>query len=504
MRAEPERVPIARLSSATLAQLPVEVDTPRYARAAMTERIVHLGIGAFHRAHQADYLDRLMALEGPRWGIHGVSLRSRDVGAQLGPQDGLYTLATLSDADDRLRVVGAVGSVSFAPDDPPGLVSRMAGPDVTLITTTVTEKGYCHRPADGRLDSSHPDIVHDLANPDRPRSAIGLLAAGLARRHGAGVQAPTILCCDNLPSNGRVLRGLVLEFAAQVFPRALGWLESEVGFPCSMVDRIVPATTAADRATAASRLGLNDEGLVKAEPFSQWVIEDCFVSERPRLEQVGVQYVADVAPFELAKLRLLNGAHSTLAYLGQLAGHAHVADAMADPALLALVTRLMDHEVAPTLPRAAGLDPLDYGRRLRERFRNRALAHRTAQIAMDGSQKLPQRLLGTAADRLAAGASIDALALAVAAWMRYVGGEGENGARFVVDDPLAARLAAASDSAEEVAGKVGALLAIREVFPEALAAHPVWRKALIGAYGMLMTHGARGAAAAAATLEARS
>lgn len=495
MNGGPSPEPMPRLSPATLARLPAEVARPTYAFEHLSERIVHLGIGAFHRAHQADYFDRLMALEGPNWGIHGASLRSRAVTDQLQPQAGLYTLATIADDATRRRVIGAIAAVSAATDDPAALVQRMARPNIELITLTITEKGYCHRPADGSLDVDHPDVVHDLAEPARPRGALGLLTGALALRYARGMRAPTVLSSDNLPANGRVLRGLVLAFAAERDPALARWIEANVAFPSSMVDRIVPATTAADRAASSAVLGVRDDGQVKAEPFTQWVIENRFAGARPALDRVGVEFVDDVQPFEFAKLRLLNGAHSALAYLGQLAGHEFVADAIADPALEALVTRLMDVEVAPTLKRAAGLDPRAYAARLRQRFANRALAHRTAQIAIDGSQKLPQRLLGTAADRLAAGQPVDALALSVAAWMRYVGGDGERGVRFTVDDPLADELAERARSAADDAGKVDALLAVRKVFPEALAADPRWRSALTRAYRTLVERGARATAA---------
>jgi fructuronate reductase len=483
---------LPRLSAATLARLPDTVRRPAYDVGAAPIGVVHLGLGAFHRAHQAIYFDDLLARRAGAYGVLGASLRSPAVAAQLVPQDGLYLLRSLADGDASLRLVGAVREACFAADDPTALVRRMARPEVHLFTLTVTEKGYCHRPADGTLDLGHPDIAHDLAHPDAPRSAPGLLVAALALRRAQGAPAPNILCCDNLPANGRVLRGLVLALAARTDPALADWIAAHAAFPCTMVDRIVPATTEPDRAAVAAAVGLRDEGLVKAEPFSQWVVEARFAGAPPPLDAVGATVVDDVAPWELAKLRMLNGAHSAIAYLGVLAGLPTVADAMRVPALRRFIERLLADEVAPTLPAGRGPDPVAYRRALLARFANGALQHRTAQIAMDGSQKLPQRLLGTLRDRLAARAPFDRLALAVAAWMRHLEGTDDQGAPIAVDDPLAARLRAALDGAGAAPeARVAALLAQREVFPEALAADPRVRTALTDAFASLRRHGVR-------------
>ncbi len=483
-----------RLSSSALPALAGHARLPAYDRAQTVAGVVHLGIGAFHRAHQAVYFDDLLARGHHRYAVTGASLRSAEVARQLQPQDGLYAVLTLADTYAEYRVIGAVRDVLVATQDPAALVARLAAPATALVTLTVTEKGYCYRPSDGTLDLAHADIRHDLQHPQSPRSAVGVLAAMLAARFEAGLPAPTVLCCDNLPHNGRLLAGLVRTFAEAQGQAALArWIEDTVRFPCSMVDRIVPATTDPDRAMMARRYGVDDQGLVKAEPFSQWVIEDLAEVTRP-LGEVGALLVGDVAPFETMKLRLLNGAHSTVAYLGYLAGCEYVAEAMTVPGMDALVARLMDREVTPTLRVPADFDLDGYTHALRARFANAALQHRTWQIAMDGSQKLPQRLLDTARERLAADASVETLALAVAAWMRYVGGVDEQGCAIDVRDPLAARLAMlVASQHNEVTATVDALLSVGEVFDPALAQDPRWRAALVLQYERLLRLGARGA-----------
>jgi fructuronate reductase len=488
-----------RLSEATRGSLPREVAQPAYDRAARGIGIVHLGIGAFHRAHQAVYTDDILARHEADWAIHGVSLRNPGVRDQLGPQDGLYTVAERGPEGEALRVIGAVKAVTFAAESPEALIQRLAAPQTRIVSITVTEKGYCHDPASGTLRPEHPDITHDLADPARPRSLPGFLLAGLRARKAAGAKPFTLLSCDNLPHNGRLLRGLILELAALQDPGLAAWIEDEARFPATMVDRIVPATTEADRARAEQRLGLRDEGLVVAEPFSQWVIEDDFAGARPPWEEAGAEMVRDVAPYEEMKLRLLNGSHSLLAYLGYLAGYETVADTMADADFRRLARAFMDREAGPTLRLPAGADLEGYKAALIERFANPGLQHRTWQIAMDGSQKLPQRLLGTLRQRLDDGAPIDVLALAVAAWMRYAGGHDEKGREIDVRDPLAARLGAVYAAGGSPAGIVDGFLGISEVFDAALAADPRLRRALTAALQSLVDRGSR--ATVTATLQ---
>ncbi|HYE44870.1 MAG TPA: mannitol dehydrogenase family protein, partial [Caulobacter sp.] len=441
----------ARLSPAALESLPADVARPAYDRSAAGAGVVHLGIGAFHRAHQAVVFDDLLAAGDPRWMVRAASLRSPDVRDQLAPQDGLYTLVERDGAGERLRVIGAVREVLVAPEDAAALVEALAA--AHLVTLTVTEKGYHLDPASGALREDEPEIVAEAAG-GIPTTAPGFLVAALALRRERGLAPFTALSCDNLPANGRRLEAAVLALAGRRDPALSDWIARHGAFPVSMVDRIVPATTAADIDALQARTRLRDEAMVKAEPFTQWVIEDRFAGERPDFAAAGVQLTVDVAPWEEAKLRLLNGAHSALAYLGALAGHETMDAVIAQPAFAAFAERLWD-EAAATLRPPPGLDLAAYRRALAGRFANPALAHRTRQIAMDGSQKLPQRLLASIAARLGQGQSIDALALAVAGWMRWQAGRDEAGRTFVVDDPLAARTfgpAQSPDPAEAVDG----------------------------------------------------
>lgn len=479
-----------RLSRSTLDRLPAEVERPAHDPARLTTGIVHLGIGAFHRAHQAVYTDALLA-EDPSWGILGVSLRSTDTRDALKDQDLLYSVSAVDGSGAKRRIVAASTGVLVAPEDPAGLVARLAEPGVRIVSVTVTEKGYSHDPATGRLREDDPDIRHDLADLARPKTTLGVIVAGLAARRAAGLPPYTVLACDNLPANGHTLGGLVRRFAELVDPELGKWVAETVRFPSTMVDRIVPATTDADRAAVAEALGLEDAWPVLTEPFSQWVVEDDFPAGRPAWEKVGVEFVKDVAPYELMKLRLLNGSHSTIAYLGYLMGFETVATAIADPVLARLVAGQMAAESGPTLP-ALSVDLPTYQAALLDRFRNPALKHRTWQIAMDGSQKLPQRYLGPIRDRLKTGASIDRLALGVAGWMRYVTGVDEKGQPIDVRDPMAARLRSIADAAGPVAARLApALAGVVEIFGTDLPADPRFMGAVETALGRLFEHGAR-------------
>jgi fructuronate reductase len=433
----PDTAGLASLSLATLARVPGTVGRPAYDPRRLTVGILHLGVGAFHRAHQAVYTDDVLGADS-RWGICGVSLRTPRAIEALAAQDGLYALLTRTREGTSARIIGALRETIFAGAARARLVARFADPRITVVTATVTEKGYCHDPATGELNFSHPDIRHDLEHPGAPESAIGLLVAGLASRRAANAGPLTFVCCDNLPHNGRIVQGLVDAFARRRDPALAEWIRDRVALPSTMVDRIVPATTAVDVAEAERLTGLHDEATVTAESFGQWIIENRFTAARPQWEEAGAQIVADVAPFETMKLRLLNGSHSTLAYLGFLAGHDFIWQASSDPLLAQLVLRQMAEEIVPTLVAPPGIDLATYCRQLMTRFRNSALPHRTQQIAMDGSQKLPQRLLGTVRDRIAAGAPFAHLSLAVAGWIRYTSGTDERGRSIAVSDPLAA------------------------------------------------------------------
>lgn len=457
--------------------------------------IVHLGLGAFFRAHGAIFVEEAMAASGGDWGICGVSLQSPTMRDALAPQGGCYTALELGPKGRTARMVTSVQEVLVAAEDPALVLSRMADPGTRIVSLTVTEKGYCHDPATGRLNLSHPDIQADLAHP-LPRTAPGYILRALQVRHAAGLVPFTVLTCDNLPHNGHLLRGLVLDLAAAMDPPLVDWIEAEGRFPCSMVDRIVPATTPEDIAAVTTLTGWRDAAPVVHEPFRQWVIEDDFVGGlRPDLAAVGVQMVADVAPYELMKLRMLNGTHSALAYLGYLAGHSTIADCMADPVFAGFTRHLWQREIIPALRPPPGASLAAYAMALAERYANPSIRHRTWQIAMDGSQKLPQRILGTLADNLAAGRDSAGLCLALAAWMRYVAGQDEAGQPIDVRDPLAGRLRALCDaySGNE---RVTALLAMREIFPPELVTRI--EPAVQAAHALLMAVGVRAAISAVA------
>lgn len=468
-----------RLAPATLAGARTGPWLPRADATPPTIGVLHIGPGAFHRAHQAWYFDRALDAD-PRWGIAALSLRSGSAHAALAPQGGLYTLATL-DVEVGLRIVRAIRELlagGAAPDRARAL-ARFADPALQIVTLTVTEKGYCLRP-DGTLDLAHPDVCADLAAPGRPASAPGWLVEGLRLRREAGLGPLTVISCDNRSGNGQRLRAAVHTLAAHRAAGLAAWIDAEVAFPSTMVDSITPASTDALRARVEGTIGLRDEAAVQREAFCQWVIEDRFAAARPDLAALGVTLTDDVAAFERAKLRILNGAHSTLAYLGLLRGHETVLDAMLDPLLARHVEQMIADEVLPGLAQPLG----HYAAATLARFRNRELRHELAQIAWDGSQKLPYRILETVAENLAAGRPVRRLAATLAAWLQFLRHAAASGRDLV--DPLAPRLlalgAACSGDPEADAAR---LLALREVIAAPLAESPPLRRALVDALRVL-------------------
>ena len=501
------RMNLPRLDPASLPALRGKGITPTYDRGALAPGIVHLGVGAFARAHLAVATEAAITADPAhpdlRWGIVGVSLRQADTRDALAPQQGLYTVV-VRDADtagqprQSLQVIGCLTRLLVAPESPGAVLEALAHPQARIASLTVTEKGYLRAPAGTGLWWEHPDIVHDLAQPQAPRSALGFLVHALALRRQRGLGPLTLMSLDNLPSNGHTLRGLVLALAASVDSGLALWIEAHCAFPDSMVDRIVPRTTDEDRDRLAQALGARDAWPVMTEPFIDWAVEDRFTAGRPAWDAGGARFVAEAAPWERLKLRMVNGSHSAIAYLGAMAAWDTVDRAIAEPALRACVQDLLRHEVAPTLPALPGLDVDAYRERLLARFANPALAHRTQQIAMDGTQKLPQRLLGTVRERLAAGAPITRLALAVAAWLHYLRGVDEAHQRYPIEDPLTGELAAlrreaqACTSAED---RARVFTRFGPVFGD-LADHPVLGPALAQALQSLEQRGVR------ATLEA--
>jgi len=441
--------------------------------------IVHFGPGAFHRAHQADYIDRLLRHD-PRWGIAAVSLRSPGTVEALKRQQGRYTLAIL-DAEPSFRTLAAHTGF-FGPGEGEGVRALLRDPTVRIVSSTVTEKGYCLA-GDGSLDFHHPDIIHDLTDTERPVSIVGWLALGLRDRREAGMAPFTPLCCDNMASNGRKLGAAVADYARRLDPGLADWIAGEAVFPNAMVDSITPATDERLRALVRAE-GFDDAIPVSREAYAAWVIEDVLPAGAPDLAGAGVVMAKDVAAWEKAKLRILNGAHSTLAYLGLLLGHETVADAMADGALARFVERLIRADIVPSLE-PSPLDLEAYAAEILARFRNPAIGHKLSQIAWDGSQKLPYRLLDTIAEALAAGRPVARLAVPVAAWALFVERQARGGTEIV--DPLGEKLARIGRGEDAVAG----LLALRQVFPAALAEDPRFAGAVAGAAARMRVAGPR-------------
>jgi fructuronate reductase len=491
---------MARLSQSTCVSLAPEVRRPRYEREKLARGIVHLGLGAFHRAHQAIYTEEVLERGDLRWGIVGVSLRGRRTIDALAPQDSLYAVLERYGDDIAARVIGALRRALYAPDALDEVLGAIADPAVHIVTSTVTEKGYSQHPATGDLDTEDPDVRHDLANPESPRSTLGVLAAGIRRRPA---RAPlTVVCCDNMANNGDTVRKLLSQFASQVDPMLARRIETDLAFPNTMVDRIVPAATAESLALAEARLGLRDEAAIICEPFKQWVIAGPFAGPRPAWEEAGALLTDDVRPYQAMKLRLLNGTHSAIAYLGQLRGAEEVAHVMADPALGPFVRRLMLEDLRATVTVPAGYDVRAYCEELLRRFENPALAHRTEQIAMDGTQKVPVRWLPALRESLHAGAERPSLERALAAWLHYLAsGRDEAGRALRISDPgataLAQRMRAAGDDSRAA---VTAALEHTAVFGA-----DAWPESFIARLGTYIgTLRARGVGALLANLPAAS
>ena len=472
--------------------LTAKATLPTYDRSKLVSRIVHLGFGAFHRAHQAVYADILAAEHGSDWGYTEVNLIGGEQQiADLNHQDNLYTVAEMSADAWTARVVGVVKEALHAQVD--GLetvLAKMCEPQVAIVSLTITEKGYCHSPATGQLMLDHPFIAADLQNPHQPKSAPGVVVEALARRKAAGLPAFSVMSCDNMPENGHVMRNVVCAYARAVDASLADWIESHVTFPSTMVDRIVPAVTPETLDKIEQLTGVRDPAGVACEPFRQWVIEDNFVAGRPAWEKAGAELVSDVIPFEEMKLRMLNGSHSFLAYLGYLAGYQHINDCMGDENYRRAAHDLMLKEQAPTL-KVQNVDLARYADLLIARYTNPALRHRTWQIAMDGSQKLPQRMLDSVRWHLADNSSFTLLALGVAGWMRYVGGVDEQGNAIEVCDPLLPVIQAAVAQSEEGESRVKALLAIEAIFGKDLPLNGQFVDQVINAYLSLLSKGAK-------------
>lgn len=431
------------LNNSTLASISDRIATPAYDRASVTPGIVHFGVGNFHRAHQAMYLDRLMAKgEALEWGICGVGVlpsdaRMRDV---LTAQDGLYTL-TLKHADGRLepRVIGSIVKYLFAPDDPQAVIRQLADSATRIVSLTVTEGGYNNHPVTGKFDTGNEAIVAD-AHASAPATVFGLVVEGLRLRREAGLRPFTVMSCDNIQENGHVAKAAFVAFARIADPELANWIESTVSFPNSMVDRITPVTTDADRALVQTKFGIEDGWPVLSEPFEQWVLEDAFPLGRPPYERAGVQLVDDVMPYELMKLRLLNASHQALAYFGYLAGYRFVHDAVADPLIRAFVRAYMEEEGTPTLLPVPGIDLDAYKDQLIERFSNPEVRDTLARLCADSSNRIPKWLIPVIHENVLKGGGVRLSAAIVASWARYAEGVDEKGDPIEIVDALAATL----------------------------------------------------------------
>lgn len=475
-----------KLSLAALPDLPGAVATPRYDRARLSPGVVHIGVGNFHRAHQAVYLDDLFnAGRDHDWALIGAGVRPDDAAmrATLGAQDWLTTVVEMEPGARRPRVTGAmIGFAEVAADNAP-LIAAMADPRIRIVSLTVTEGGYFIDPATGVFDPSHRDIAADAANPGAPVTAFGAILAALERRRAAGAAPFTVMSCDNIPGNGHVTENAVTGLAALRDPALADWIRAEVAFPNSMVDRITPATTDARRASLAADYGVTDGWPVFCEPFRQWVMEDRFCAGRPAFETVGVTFSDQVAAFELMKLRILNGGHAAIAYPAALLDIRYAHEAMAHPLVSGFFGKMAREEVIPVVPPPPGVALAEYLDLIERRFANTEIADTIARLCFDGSNRQPKFILPSTRDRLARGWPVTGLALESALWCRYLHGTSESGAAIAIEDVNAARLQAAARKAraeplaflalEDIFGDVGRSPAFRDAFSAALAG--LWR-----------------------------
>jgi mannitol-1-phosphate/altronate dehydrogenase len=484
------------LSQANLPALAGQVAVPTYDRGQLRPSIVHLGVGGFHRAHQAMYLDALAERRiTTDWGERGVGLLPGDrrMADALIPQDCLYTLVARSAESDVAQVIGSLTAYAFAPADPEPVLQMLADPATRIVSLTVTEGGYNVDDKTGVFDAHNPAVRADLENPAAPQTVFGYVCAGLARRRAAGLTPFTVMSCDNLQGNGKIARTAFVSFARLQDEALAAWIEANVAFPNGMVDRITPQTTDADRAMVAETFGIADAWPVVCESFKQWVIEDHFTNGRPPLEEVGVQIVPDVHPYETMKLRLLNASHQAMAYLGYLAGYRYADETMADPEFRTFIARFMDDEVTPLLPPVPGIDLADYKRTLLERFANPKIKDTLARLATDGSDRMPKFVLPSLSEALAQGRPHRLLTLVVAGFIRYLRGVDERGEEIVLNDNRADEL---RRLARENPRDPRPVLGVRRVFGD-LGEREGWVNELTAAIQELDAHGARASVVAA-------
>ncbi|HWH15945.1 MAG TPA: mannitol dehydrogenase family protein [Miltoncostaeaceae bacterium] len=479
------------LREATLAHHAARVAVPTYDRRTLTPSVVHISVGAFHRSHQAVYFDDLAQRRvSSDWGLVGVGLRRPGMRDALAGQDGLYTLLERGVAD-RARVIGIITRYLFAPEEGAAVVAALADRRTRLVTLTVTGAGYAVDTASGAFRPDDPGIAADLATPGCPGTAVGLLVAALAWRRRTGAGPFTVLSCDNVPGNGRIARAALVGYAGLRDPDLAEWIAREVAFPSSMVDRITPHTTDADRSLLADRFGVEDRWPVVTEPFSQWVVEDDFCAGRPPLEAVGVHVVPDVAPYALMKTRLLNASHCALGHLGVVAGVGTTHAAMREPVFAETIRRMMDEEVAPLLPPVPGVDLAAYRASLLARLANPSIGDPLTRLCRAGSAKVPAHVLASVREARRAGRRHDLLTLAVAGFCRSLEGTDEHGSPLVVDEPMAPLL---RPLARRAAADPAGLVSVREVFGD-LGADQGFVRDLGAALRAIASRGVRGALA---------
>ena len=461
-----------RLCSSHLPELPASVRQPQYDRESLKIGMAHIGVGAFHRCHQAEFIDDMLDARFGRWGALGINLTAPCLADLLVPQDCLYSRTLRQNARAETRIIGALRQVIDVTDkaSADAAIAALGGPEISVATITVTEKGYCLTPSTGALDLDNPALRADLEGGSPPRTLLGLLALALDRRRRTAKAPLTLISCDNVPSNGARLGAAMLKFAALRSAELTRFIEDRVTFPSTMVDRIVPATAPEDVDKVSAALGARDPAAVVGEPFRQWVIEGKFAGERPPLDLAGVQFVTDAKPYEQIKMRVLNAAQSTLAHQGALVGHAFTYEAAADPVLAALSRRMLKQETASTLPKLAGMEVVPYIDQSMERVRNTAIRHQCHQIGTDGSQKIVQRLVDPLRERLAAGQPAGLLTLAVASWMAYcLSGARRFGARWTPSDPYAETVIAIGERNADWREVAKAVLAITSIFGRDMA-----------------------------------
>ncbi len=476
------------LSEAKLKKLP----RPTRKEPAITPRIIHFGPGAFFRSFVASLIDRINQKDFEKWGIIAVSLNSEATFNKLVGQDLAFNAVSMSNIKKRVQTISAISDFLVAKKEWQRVLEVLSDESIEIVSLTITEKGYHYNSDKKELDFSNQNIIDDLENPEKPKTAVGFIFAGLRDRYLNGKAPFTILSCDNLPNNGAIVKKIVLDFAQKIDPHLANWISQEVCFPSSMVDRITPATHDQDIMNFAKEYGVHDPALVVHEEFFQWVIQDKFSSERPKFELAGIQMASNVELHEKMKLRCLNGTHSALAYLGYLAGCNTIAECVSHANLVNYIQYLWEKEIIPTLETPDGENLNGYCSKLLERYQNPTIEHRTWQIAMDGSQKLPQRILETVNDLLKQQKNFQGLALAIAAWIKYVTGIDLNGEIIDVRDPLANELAFIAKKSKTSEHYVDSILNLNKVFPANLRNSSVFREEIQKSYKFLEQYGSLG------------